>query len=185
MAEETDTPGGGPPRRGEGDLLAERRARRAAEAGEHALTRRAEVAEATVRTLETHVSSLQRRLREAEEEIERMSEEIDAVRPAARSEEASPASRPPGADVPLAGGGEALLEVELRRARQREHAEQRLRAEAEEGRMDLEHESRAEIEQLSRRLDASEREARSLDARLDGVQRELAVTEQAVAAERA
>ena len=105
MAEETDTPGGGPPRRGEGDLLAERRARRAAEAGEHALTRRAEVAEATVRTLETHVSSLQRRLREAEEEIERMSGEIDAQRLRPGAEEAPPASRPPAAETPSAGGG--------------------------------------------------------------------------------
>ena len=52
-------------RRGEGDLLAERRVRRAAESGEHALMLRAEAAEATVRTLETHVASLQRRLREA------------------------------------------------------------------------------------------------------------------------
>jgi hypothetical protein len=185
MAEETNTPGGGPPRRGEGDLLAERRARRAAEAGEHALTRRAEVAEATVRTLETHVASLQRRLREAEDEIQRMSEEIDAVRPPPPSEQAYPASRPPGAEAPLAGGGEALLEVELRRARQREHAEERLRAEAEQRHMELERESRAEIEQLGRRLDVSERDARSLNARLDGVQRELAETEQSVAAERA
>ncbi len=43
-------PGQGPPRRGEGgDLFAERRARRAAESGELALTRRAEAAEATCR----------------------------------------------------------------------------------------------------------------------------------------
>ncbi len=54
--------------RSEGDLLAERRARRAAESGEVALTRRAEAAEATVQTLERHVASLQQRLREAEDE---------------------------------------------------------------------------------------------------------------------
>src|SRR6266581_3240004 len=69
-------------RRGEGDLLAERRARRAAESGEHALMLRAEAAEATVRTLETHVASLQRRLREAEDEGRRMSELIVASQPA-------------------------------------------------------------------------------------------------------
>ena len=39
-------------RRGEGDLLAERRARRAAESGEHALMLRAEAAEARVREFE-------------------------------------------------------------------------------------------------------------------------------------
>src|SRR2546426_7803088 len=69
-------------RRGEGDLLSERRARRAAESGEHALMLRAEAAEATVRTLETHVASLQRRLREAEDEGRRMSELIVASQPA-------------------------------------------------------------------------------------------------------
>jgi chaperonin cofactor prefoldin len=60
-------PRGGPPQRpGEPDLLAERRARRAVESGEGALLRRAEAAEATVHTLETHISSLQQRLQEAE-----------------------------------------------------------------------------------------------------------------------
>src|SRR5438309_644097 len=85
MAEGNETSGGEPgrgpggfgaegPRRGEGDLLAERRARRAAESGEHALARRAEAAEATVRTLETHVASLQQRLREGEEQLRRVGE---------------------------------------------------------------------------------------------------------------
>jgi chaperonin cofactor prefoldin len=55
-------------RRTEGDLLAERRARRAAESGEASLQRRAETVEATVQTLESHVASLQLRLAEAEEE---------------------------------------------------------------------------------------------------------------------
>jgi chromosome segregation ATPase len=58
----------------ERDLLAERRARRAAESGENALLRRAETAEATVKTLEGHVASLQRRLEEAERDGRRTSE---------------------------------------------------------------------------------------------------------------
>src|SRR5256886_17381630 len=75
-------PGGEGPRRGEGDLLSERRVRRAAESGEHALARRAEIAEATVRTLESHVSSRQQRLRAVEEERRRVSELIAAERAA-------------------------------------------------------------------------------------------------------
>jgi chromosome segregation ATPase len=72
---QTPVPRGGasqPP--SERDLLAERRARRAAESGENALLRRAEMAEATVRTLEGHVSTLQRRLEEAEQDGRRTSE---------------------------------------------------------------------------------------------------------------
>ena len=73
MIEESETPGQGG-RVGESDFLAERRARRATETGEAALQRRAEAAEATVRTLESHVSSLQQRLQEAEQERRRVSE---------------------------------------------------------------------------------------------------------------
>jgi chromosome segregation ATPase len=72
---QTPVPRGGssqPP--SERDLLAERRARRAAESGENALLRRAEMAEATVKTLEGHVASLQRRLEEAEQDGRRTSE---------------------------------------------------------------------------------------------------------------
>jgi hypothetical protein len=71
---QTPVPRGGssqPP--SERDLLAERRARRAAESGESALLRRAETAEATVKTLEGHVAGLQRRLQEAEEDGRRTS----------------------------------------------------------------------------------------------------------------
>ena len=70
---------------------------------------RAEAAEATVQTLERHVSSLQQRLREAEEERR--------------------------ADGRAARGREGLAlerEHELRRVKQREYAEQQLRVEAEE-----------------------------------------------------
>src|SRR5271165_7497737 len=108
MAEESDIPGGeggvppegGIPRRGEGDLFSERRARRVAESGEAALMRRAEAAEATVQTLERHVASLQQRLREAEEDQRRMAGLLEA-------EQARTLER----------------EHELRRVKQREYAE--------------------------------------------------------------
>jgi len=168
MAEGSETPNGerghgpeGRAPRGEGDLLAERRARRAAESGEIALTRRAEAAEATVQTLERHVASLQQRLREAEEERRRADEQIEAQR---------------------AEGLER--EHELRRVKQREYAEQQLRVEAEERLLTLDRDSRAETERLSARLSEREREARELALRLDGVQRQLAEAEQAAVAER-
>lgn len=182
IAEGNETPGGdsgsaaeGRGRRSEGDLLAERRARRTAESGEHALTLRAEAAEATVRTLETHLASLQQRLREAEEERHRLAERIEQVRENERSEVGW---RPPGAR-----GAEAL-ERELQRVSQREYAEQRLRIEAEDRCGDLEREARAEVDRLSQRLQASEREAHALNARLQTAQRELAEAEQAAAAQR-
>jgi hypothetical protein len=178
IAEGNETPGGdsggGPEGRrplSEGDILAERRARRAAESGEHALTLRAEAAEATVRTLETHVTSLQQQLRESEEEGHRLSERIDSA-PAPRAEQverAYPAARDPA------------LEREL----QREYAEQRLRIEAEDRCADVERDARTELERLGRRLDASERDAQTLATRLETAERELAEAEQALAAQRA
>ncbi len=166
MAEGSETPTGGqgqgPPRRGEGDLFAERRARRAAESGEIALTRRAEAAEATVLTLERHVASLQQRLREAEEERLRMDELLEAERAAAHERE-----------------------HELRLVKQREYAEQQQRVEAEERMLSVDRESRVEIELLSARLSASEDDARELARRLGDVQRLLARTDQATAAETA
>jgi chromosome segregation ATPase len=90
---------GGEPPRSERDLLA---ARRAAQAGEDpVLLRRAEAAEATVQTLETHLSSLRQRLREAEEERRHGAQRL------------------------------AASENELRRVKQQEYAEQQLRVEAE------------------------------------------------------
>jgi hypothetical protein len=169
--EESETPGresgtqsGAPGRGAEGDLLAERRARRAAESGETALIRRAEAAEATVRTLETHVASLQQRLREAEDERREISELVE-------TEEASASDR------------SASIEHELRRAKQREYAEQQLRVEAEDRSIGLERESRLEIERLSRRLGVSEQSARELADRLENVQRELAEAQHSAAAE--
>jgi hypothetical protein len=182
IAEGNETPGGEPGgaaegrgRRSEGDLLAERRARRAAESGEHALTMRAEAAEATVRTLETHVGSLQQRLGDAEQESRRIADLLDAERAPRHGERAEPSHT---------SQREPALERELQRASQREYAEQRLRVEAEDRKFELERESRAEIERLSRRLSASEREVQAVGARLEIVQRELAEAEQAAATER-
>jgi chromosome segregation ATPase len=185
IAEGNETPGGdagstaeGRGRRSEGDLLAERRARRAAESGEHALTLRAEAAEATVRTLETHLASLQQRLREADEERQRLGERIEQAREAREGERPHVGWRPP------ASSGAEALERELQRVSQREYAEQRLRIEAEDRCGDLEREARAEIDRLGQRLDASERDAQALRARLETAQRDLAEAEQAAAAER-
>jgi hypothetical protein len=191
IAEGNDTPGSDVPdggerseigqrgRRSEGDLLAERRARRAAESGEHALTLRAEAAEATVRTLETHVASLQRRLQDSEEESRRTAELLDAAELARAAERSELAQRAQPQVSTLA------LERELQRASQREYAEQRLRIEAEERAAERERESRSELDRLSRSLSSSERDAQLLTARLETAERELAEAEQAVVAERA
>jgi hypothetical protein len=102
IAEESETPAGGPPQRSERDLLAERRARRAAESGDTGLLRRAEAAEATVKTLETHLASLQQRLLDTEQSARRSAERL------------------------------AERELQLRRVKQQEYAEQQLRIEAEQ-----------------------------------------------------
>src|SRR5438132_7103022 len=92
MAEGNETSGGEPADRrflggSEGDL-AERRARRASETGEASLSRRAEAAEATVRSLEVHVSTLQQRLRDVEEERASHAERARAERAAVLEREA-------------------------------------------------------------------------------------------------
>jgi hypothetical protein len=149
---EGDHPGGDPGGR-EHDILAERRARR--EQGDAALVRRAQDAEAAVRTLEAHIAELRGRLREIEEEQRRTAEQL------------------------------AEREHEVRRVKQREYAEQQLRVEAEEQRERLEREQRAEVDRLQRRLSAGERHARELTDRLESVRRELAEAEQTASAERA
>jgi hypothetical protein len=191
MAEGSETPGGGlgpeQPggigRRGEGDLLAERRARRAAESGEQALARRAEAAEATVRTLEAHVASLQRRLDEADRS--RTASYGSAEQPGVPPSPAAGAPRT-GRSMPEHPGLPAheLAEQELRRARQREYAEQRQRQETEDRMADIERENGAEVERLRRRLSDSEGEAGMLAGRLQQLRRELAEAEQTLAAER-
>jgi hypothetical protein len=149
MMTEGDHPGGDRER----DILAERRARR--EQGDSTLARRAQEAEAAVRTLEAHIAELRARLREVEEEQHRTAEQL------------------------------AEREHEVRRVKQREYAEQQLRVEAEEQRERLEREQRAEVDRLQRRLSAGERHARELTDRLEGVRRELAEAEQTAGAERA
>jgi hypothetical protein len=136
----------------ERDILAERRARR--EQSDAALARRAQDAEAAVRTLEAHIAELRGRLREVEEEQRRTAEQL------------------------------AEREHEVRRVKQREYAEQQLRVEAEEQRERLEREQRAEVDRLQRRLSAGERHARELTDRLESVRRELAEAEQTASAER-
>ncbi len=113
-----------------------------------------------MQTLETHLSSLQQRVREAAEERAIFAERLAA-------EQAAVAER----------------EHELRRVKQREYAEQQLRVEAEDRRTRSEHDSRAEIDRLTRRLGASEHHARELAERLESAQRELDEAEQAAAAE--
>jgi myosin heavy subunit len=153
-------------RRSEGDLLAERRARRAAESGEAALTLRAEAAEATVQTLERHVASLQQRLHEAEQEHLRMSELL-------KVEKTTSSER----------------EHELRLAKQREYAEleqvQRQLVEAEQaaaaGRAELrraEHELQARLDELEARaaqmqrgLDAERAARERTQAQLEAMSR--------------
>jgi hypothetical protein len=169
MAEGNETPGGerphipdGQPRRSESDLLSERRARRAAESGEAALVRRAEAAEATVVTLERHVASLQQRLREAEDEQQRMAETLELEQAAALERER-----------------------ELRRAKQREYAEQQLRVEAEDRLAGSDGDARAEVEHLAARLSASEDDAGALAERLEALQQQLTEAERLVDAERA
>ncbi len=151
MAEGSDTTGNDPPEGGDLDFLAARRARRA-ELGEPTLLKRAEAAEATVRTLETHMASLQARARELEGEQQRVAEQL------------------------------AEREHEVRRVKQREYAEQQLRVEAEESRERLAREHRAEVDRLSRRLAVGERHARELAEQLEVARRELAEAEQAGAA---
>jgi chromosome segregation ATPase len=170
MAEGSETPDERS-RPSERDLLAERRARRAVDldpvspAPSHptdALTRRAEAAEATVQTLETHLANLRQQVREATEERAILAERLAAEQ------------------AVVAEG-----EHELRRVKQREYAEQQLRVESEDRRVHAERDSRTEIDRLTRRLDASEHHARELTERLESVQRELDEAEQVTAAERA
>jgi hypothetical protein len=141
---------------GESDFLAERRARRATETGEAALLRRAEAAEATVKTLESHVASLQSRLQEIEEERRRAAALLEA-------------ERTHGAE----------RESELRRVKQREYAEQQLRVEAEDRLSGLERTQRVG-QGPGATVDTGD-----LSRRIEALQRQLSEAEQAAGAERA
>ncbi len=155
MIEDNETPVPEPPKGGiEHDLLAKRRARRA-ELNDPALMRRAEAAEATVRTLEAHISSVKQQLEEATDEQKQLSAQLSE------------------------------RELEVRRVKQREYAEQQLRHEIEERLERQGREKQAEVQDLQRRLNISERHARELAQELDNVRRELAKARQgSVPAER-
>ncbi|HEY1450247.1 MAG TPA: hypothetical protein VGF47_04780 [Solirubrobacteraceae bacterium] len=140
---------------------------------------RAEAAEATVRTLETHVTSLQQRLADAEQEQRALAERVEQARSTPEQE------RAPGSWHAPSSAEAETLRRELQRVSQREYAEQRLRIEAEDRCGELEREGRGEIDRLARRLEASERDAQTLTARLESAERELAEAEQAAGAQRA
>jgi hypothetical protein len=158
IAEESssEAPGGEPPRPTERDLLAERRARRAALSGDMALVHRAEVAEATVQTLETHLASLQQRLQEAE------AERRDGIERLAASEN------------------------ELRRVKQQEYAEQQLRVEAERALAAATDRRLSELRSAGRPADvaAGSEALKRLQARVTEVERRAAQLAQEIETER-
>lgn len=126
---------------------------RRAEAGDPVIARRAEAAEAAVRNLETHLAALEQRLEEVGRERERIAQQL------------------------------MERESDVRGAKQREYAEQQLRVEAEERGERLQREMRGQIQELSNRLEETERDVRELstelsqlrerDARLTPIVREL------------
>jgi hypothetical protein len=126
---------------------------RRAEAGDPVIARRAEAAEAAVRNLETHLAALEQRLEEIGRERERIAQQL------------------------------MERESDVRGAKQREYAEQQLRVEAEERGERLQREMRGQIQELSNRLEETERDVRELstelsqlrerDARLTPIVREL------------
>ena len=146
IAEDSQTPRGRPPRASERDLLAERRALRVAKSPEAALAHRAHAAEATVKTLEAHLASLQQRL-------------IETGRAARRSAERL-----------------SQRELELRRVKQLQYAEQQERIEAEQ-----------DLHDANRRLLASDQQTQivaELQKRVDRVERRSAELAHALDAER-
>ncbi len=116
-----------------------------------ALARRAEAAEATVHTLEAHLADLRRRQVEAERE-----RESAAARLTAR-------------------------ELELRRVKQREYAEQQLRVEAEEAVVRLRRGQRAELDRLQRRAEEAHAAARRAEEQRDALAARLAAVSQSCA----
>jgi hypothetical protein len=109
---------------------------RRAEAGDPVIARRAEAAEAAVRNLETHLAALEQRLEEVGRERQRIAQQL------------------------------MERESDVRGAKQREYAEQQLRVEAEERGERLQREMRGQIQELSNRLEETERDVRELSAEL-------------------
>ena len=117
---------------------------RRAELAEDSLNRRAAAAEAQAENLERQLRNLEQRLADASGERERLQAEL----------------------------GER--ERDLKRALQREYAEQRLRVESEENLLETERAKRAEIERLRDLLSDTEREAETLSEDMEQVRREAA-----------
>jgi DNA repair exonuclease SbcCD ATPase subunit len=154
IPEGDDVPRVNPPLEGGRDLLAERRARRAGLASQ-ALLSRTEAAEATVRTLETHLADLRRREVEAEHERERALAQL------------------------------AERDRELRRVKQREYAEQQQRVEAEEAAIRVRRGHRAELDRLQRRVEQAHAAAQHAEERRAALAVQLAaVSESCVRLER-
>jgi hypothetical protein len=126
-----------------GDLSAERRARRAW-LGDAALLRRAEAAEASVRTLEGQLAELRRRQAETGREHEHATAQL------------------------------AERELELRRVKQREYAEQQLRVEAEEVAMRARRGRRDELDRWQRRIDAAQAATMRVESERDVLAARLA-----------
>jgi hypothetical protein len=136
IPEEEDAQRRHPPREGEPDTFAERRARRAW-LGDAALLRRAEAAEMSVRTLESHLADLRRRQEESERLRERTAAQL------------------------------AERELELRRVKQREYAEQQLRVEAEEAAVRARRSRRAELDHWQRRAEEAQAAAQYAEEQRD------------------
>ena len=131
------------PQEEERDTLAERRARRAW-LGDAALLRRAEAAETSVRTLETHLADLRRRQAESERLRESTAAQL------------------------------AERELELRRVKQREYAEQQLRVEAEEAAVRARRGRRAELDHWQRRAEEAQVAAQYAEEQRDALAASLA-----------
>jgi hypothetical protein len=111
-------------------------AERRARHADPAVIRRAEAAEAVARNLETHLAALEERIEEVGRERERVAQKLNE------------------------------RESDVRSVKQREYAEQQLRVEAEERSDRLQREMRAQIQELTTRLEETERHVSELNAEL-------------------
>jgi hypothetical protein len=112
--------------------------------GDAALLRRAEAAEASVGTLEAHLDDLRGRQAESEREREHTAAQL------------------------------AERELELRRVKQREYAEQQLRVEAEEVAVRARRGQRAELDRWQRRVEAAQADAQRAEEQRDALAARLA-----------
>jgi hypothetical protein len=117
---------------------------RRAELNEQALISRASAGEATIRTLRSQLSNLEQRLEQTTKERQRLTEALSE------------------------------RERELRRAKQREYAEEQLRFEAEERRRAAEQQATAGVAELRQLLHEAEREIKQLSTEAEDMRRALA-----------